>query len=161
MRVSILERLKRWGFEGSLSLAAAIIFSQGVISPLSLGLAGLFFALQANANFPVYSLISSVKEDIDDDYQPDESDSEDESLDQDFEDELGNTPINDGIRAQLFETSVTTFAKPSGLHSIAGMTWLLRERVVTYEQPKLNTHEIACMEYGSTRSGRSFRQNQQ
>lgn len=158
MKVPMIERLKAWGFEGSLSLGAAIVFSQGVISPLTLGLAGLFFALQAKADFPVYSFISSIRDELDHDYIPEESDSEDEELDQEYENEFGNAPILEGTRAEMFETSVTCAEPVSFLRKLPGVNRLLGEpKVVTQQLPKLNTAEIANMPYGVSRSGKSFR----
>ncbi len=158
MKTKLAEKLKAWGFEGSLSLGAAILFSQGTISPLTLTLAGIFFTLQSKANFPVYSFISSIREDTDNDYEPEGSDSEDEELDQEFEEEFGNEPINDGIRAQLFETTVNYQEPVSFLRKIPGMNKLLgAPKEVTLQLPALNTGEIANMPYGNTRSGRNFR----
>lgn len=163
MRVGTKEKLKAWGLEGSLALGAAIIFSSGAISPLTLMLGGLFLTLQAKANFPIYSFIKGIRDELDSDYIPDEgSDSEDEELDQAYEDEFGDEPIHEGIRAQLFETSIQ-YVEPenpviSFMRKLPGTSKLLGERkIVTREMPKLDTGEIARMEYGRTRSGFSFR----
>ncbi|MGE3319144.1 MAG: hypothetical protein AB7I18_07585 [Candidatus Berkiella sp.] len=159
----MLKKLSNVVIEGAWSAGLALLVTQGVVSPLAIVITCGIFGVQAATGFPLTNGLRSLKDKlvqfydnrIDGDYQPAQGPMEEEE----FYDEYGRVKeneekINDGIRAELYDTHVETFAPASGFRRIPGMTWLFGEKKVTHSIPQMDPIEIQNIKDGATRSGK-------
>ena len=151
------KQISNWVLDGGWSLGLATVLSRGVITPLTLCVSALLFAVQAKGGYPISKIARSVAKKcshfyddfIDPNYIPD-SDEDELDSEEDLLENENTGRIDDGLNEELLETSHESFTKVTGWKSC--LTWLFEQRV-RYQIPSMNQAEIDNTPEGLTRLG--------
>jgi hypothetical protein len=162
MKFPSKNQISNWILDGSWSIGIATLLSRGVISPLTLGISAVLFAVQAKGNFPiartargiVNGVVQFYDDYIDGNYKPPvDPEPTDKKA---YYSEYGMAKryeevIDDGLEEEFRENTVDSFKAP-------GMfTWLFGEKKATYQVAPMDPTQISNIPHGTTRSGNSFK----
>lgn len=154
------KQISNWVLDGGWSLGLATVLSRGVITPLTLCVSALFFAVQAKGGYPVAKIARSVVKKcshfyddyIDPNHYPDPDDDELNS-EEDLLDNENTDRIDDGLDTELQETNAESYTAVTGWKKyIPGLTWMF-EQGVRYQLPNMEQAEIDNIPQGLTRLG--------
>jgi hypothetical protein len=155
------EQIANWCIGSAWTLGIATVMTQGVITPLTLIIAGTLFGIEAKGNYPVAQIARSAMDKYldfkDGNFQPELELTRESNLVEYYK-TYGATnrhekPSNDGLAEELAQTSVCSFRTSQGRFPWSKTT----EQAVKYSNlPVLDKEEIARIPERITRSGCPF-----